>query len=433
MTRRRAGAFAIVATVVTLVTATTALASNDPDFDAFQYGPQQIYAPEAWTVSRGAGVTIAIVDSGVQTDHPDLRDKMVPGYDFLEDDPEPQDDNGHGTHVAGIAAASTDNGIGIAGTAPDAKIMPIRVLAGEATSPRAVLAIQEGIRFAVDNGAKVINLSIGEEFQLGPEAVQGLEASCLDAYNAGALCVAAAGNSGRGKPSGYSEDFNAILVAANDREGELADFSQRADTKWSVTAPGVGIHSTVIGSGYGIKQGTSMSAPHVSGVAALLFAQGLGIDEVIAQILNTATPLNDGGGSSGAGLVNAAAAVGAAYTPVTTAPRPSTTTTAAVATSDTRPSGGSTATTAVDPDFETPVELTEGLIEDDADFVGSDDGGSLLTAGGAIGEEPEAIRLSRGYESSFLVGVAVFLGVLAVLGFAARRLVIRRGIGQIKA
>jgi thermitase len=419
---KRFVAFAVV--VLVLLTG-TAFASNDPEYQ-LQYGPQQIFAPEAWTKSRGAGITIAVVDSGIQLDHPDLQDKLVPGYDFLEDDDQPQDTDGHGTHVAGTAAAVTDNGLGVAGIAPDSKIMPIRVLAGEATSPRSLLSIQEGIRFAVDNGAKVINLSLTEVISLGPETVRTLESSCLDAFNSGALCVVAAGNDGKGKPSGYSNDFQALLVAANDRNRDIATFSQKADSKWGVTAPGVGIHSTVPGSAYGIKQGTSMAAPHVAGVAALLFAQGLTNQQVVDKILSTATPLNDGGGTSGAGLINAAAAVGADFTPPTTAaPAPGATTTVPAQTSG----GGGQAPVVSTTTLPVPVELDEATVEE-GDFVD----GSTDDFETALGEDtgPEPISVSDGFTMPFAVAVAVFVAILGMVGIGLRRIVLARGIGQIK-
>lgn len=432
--RRRALAVAVVA-VTAVLAASTARASDDPDFSSFQYGPQQIYAPEAWTVSRGEGVTIAIVDSGVQLDHPDLRDKIVTGYDFADDDDEPSDEIGHGTHVAGIAAATTDNGIGMAGVAPASKIMPIRVplfgSAGSATIADSLLSLEEAVRFAVQNGAKVINLSLGEDDPLGPEGFDRLSAACLDAYNSGSLCVAAAGNSGAGKPSGYSHDFSGIVVAANDRNREIAGFSQKADTKWSVTAPGVSVHSTWLESGYRMNQGTSMAAPHVSGVAALLFAMGMNIQQVIDRIIATAVPLNDGGGTSGAGLVNAAAAVGAEFTPVTAPPRASTTTTVAAAPTGgpSRPSPGAATATTLE---EGPVVLEEGVIEED-------DEGELITGESsefdiAVGDglRTGPISTSDGLTPSFVLLCAGFVVGVSVLGIVARPLVLRRGIGRMR-
>ena len=430
MTRRQ-GLVLVVVAALTLSGVDRALASNDPDFDTFQYGPQRIYAPEAWTVSRGEGVTIAVVDSGVQLDHPDLRDKIVPGYDFADDDPDPYDENGHGTHVAGIAAAITDNGLGMAGIAPDSKIMPLRVplqgSEGDVTLAEDLIAIERSIRYAMDNGARVINLSIGGGLAAGPGFDQ-ITTACRDAMTSGALCVAASGNGGRSRPSGYVHDFPGVIVGATNRSDDVADFSQNADTQWAVVAPGVGVHSAWIGSSFRQIQGTSMASPHVAGVAALLFAQGLTVEQVIDRIISTARPLNDGGGQSGAGLVNAAAAVGADFTPATTAP-PRVTTTTAV------PAGGgpSRPTTTLAPADTGPVELDEGVIDEDELFTGLEGDEFALDGTGAIGERLEPVKLSRGFDRGFILSVAIFVLGVASLGFGVRRLVVRRGIGEMKA
>jgi thermitase len=407
-----------------------ARASDDPDYEK-QFGPQQLHAPEAWAVSTGKGVTIAIVDTGVSLQHADLRDKLVHGYDFADDDDQPDDEVGHGTHVAGIAAAATDNGVGIAGVAPDAKIMPIRVplsgSAGSANDVDVVLAIEKAIRFATDNGAKVINLSLGEGIFIGPEGRIRVESACADAFGSGALCVVAAGNDGKGKSSGYRSDFQGVLVAANDKQGNVATFSQKADTQWGVTAPGVSVYSTWLDNGYMFEQGTSMAAPHVSGVAALLFAQGLSNQQVVDKLLATATPMNDGGGTTGAGLVNAAAAVGAPYAEAEPATaQPTTATTAAPV----RQGGGATVTTVPFAGPTTTATLLEGTVEESSDFTGGDDGDFASAAGADAAPVP--ISTSDGFTASFLVVIAVFVGGLGVLGFAARRIVLRRGIGQIR-
>lgn len=337
---RRALAVSVVALAL-LAVAAPARASNDPMFGR-QYGPQQIGAPAAWTKTRGAGVTIAIVDSGVDVDHPDLKAKLLPGRDFADNDANPDDDSqlkdgngvvvqGHGTHVAGIASAITDNGVGVAGVAPDAKLLPLKVFSSKSTASLldAVTAIPNAIRYAVDNGAKVINLSVGT-FQ-GLSLVGVLETPCADAFSRGSLCVVAAGNDGADKPSGYARGFQALVVTANDKDGKHAGFGQKADTQWALSAPGVANWSTVpveLGS-YGEKQGTSMAAPHAAGVAALLFAQGLNNQAVLDRMLSTARGMGDPG-TNGAGRVDAAAATGAS------APAPTATAAAA---------GGSTATT----------------------------------------------------------------------------------------
>src|SRR6478672_10734448 len=147
--------------------APTASSPNDPLLGR-QWGLDQIKAPGAWSRGAlGAGATIAVVDTGVDLGHPDLRSKLLPGVDLVSDEtctPGAQDLNGHGTHVAGIAAAATNNGIGVAGTAPQAKILPVRVL--DSTGSGTAADIDAGIRWAADHGAQVINLSLGNDIPL---------------------------------------------------------------------------------------------------------------------------------------------------------------------------------------------------------------------------------------------------------------------------
>ena len=317
---RKPSLAALVAAVL-VPAAAGAQTSNDPGFSK-QYGPQQIGAPVAWTKTRGANVTIAIVDSGVDTEHPDLRAKLVSGTDIADNDNNPDDDSplkdgagqpvkGHGTHVAGIAAAITDNAVGIAGVAPDSRIMPVKVFPSRpgGTIVSAATTIPNGIRYAVDRGAKVINLSVGT-FQ-GISLVGLIETPCFEAYQRGSLCVVASGNSGD-NPSGYPDNLAALLVTANDRAGNHASFGQHADTQWAVSAPGVAIYATVpVEDGsYGEKQGTSMAAPHAAGAAGLLFAQGLTIQQVVDRLLSTAKGMGNTA-VNGAGRIDAGAAVGA--------------------------------------------------------------------------------------------------------------------------
>ena len=132
---------------------------NDPEFTK-QWAHTQIHSAAAWDIGTGsAGVTIAIIDSGIDLEHPDLLDKIVPGYDFIDDDANPWDTYGHGTHVAGIAAASTNNGRGIAGMDWQARIMPVRTLGTDGSGPTS--AIVNGINWAYQHGAQVLNLSLG--------------------------------------------------------------------------------------------------------------------------------------------------------------------------------------------------------------------------------------------------------------------------------
>jgi subtilisin family serine protease len=322
--RRLVAAFAALAAGVLVApfvaAAPAGAAGGDPLF-AQQYGPQQINAPAAWATSAGRGVVVAVVDTGVDLQHPDLAGKLVPGIDMVDGDGTPQDcpvsdDHpacGHGTHVAGIAAAATNNGVGIAGVAPEARIMPVRVLGTDGTGD--TKTVSDGIRWAVDHGAGVVNLSLSGQVTL-LDALFGtnsLEPAISYAWSKGAVVVAAAGNlqaAGASQPSGYSKGVKALVVTATDRNRGHPTWANRADTDWGVAAPGDAIVSTVTGGGYAAESGTSMSTPHVSGVAALLLSQGLSNSQVVQRILSTAHPLGPRA-SDGAGLIDAAAAVGA--------------------------------------------------------------------------------------------------------------------------
>jgi thermitase len=265
---------------------------SDPGW-ANQYGPVRIQAPQAWEITTGSiSVTIAVIDSGVDFSHPDLASKIWTnpgetsggkktngidddgdgyvddwrGWDFVNGDNNPQDDYGHGTHVSGIAAAASDNGIGIAGIAWGAQIMPLKVL--DNTGNGADSDVATALIFAANHGAQIINLSLGGD---APAAV--MEAAVNYAYGHGATIVAAAGNTGTQGvlyPAAY---LNAIAVAATNPDNSRAWFSSYGP-QVDLAAPGVGIYSTywtaTSGSTYFSLSGTSMATPHVAGVAALL-------------------------------------------------------------------------------------------------------------------------------------------------------------------
>ena len=275
---------------------------NDPDFSSRQWGPQKVQAPEAWDVTRGSSSTrIAIVDTGVQYDHPDLAGKVVRGYDFVDDDSDPYDGNGHGTHCAGIAAAVTDNGRGIAGMAPNATIYAVRVLDDNGSGTLDDVA--NGIIHAADNGADVISLSLG-----APVGATTLRNAVDYAWNSGSVVVAAAGNSGTSLPSYPAYYDNAIAVAATDSNDNKASFSNYGS--WvDVAAPGVDIYSTYTGSSYRSLSGTSMATPHVAGLAGLLDAQGRSASQIRAAIENTAVPISGPGTYWSKGRINAYKAV----------------------------------------------------------------------------------------------------------------------------
>jgi len=234
---------------------------TDPGW-GLQYGFVNIRAPQGWDLSRGSSsITIAIVDTGVDLGHADLASKIVPGYDFVNNDAIAQDDHGHGTHVAGIAAAVTNNNTGVAGTSWRARIMPVKVLnaAGGGTFADAA----NGIIWAADNGAQIINLSIG-----GPTSSVVLQNAVNYADGLGVLVIAATGNNGN-TPVLYPAAYpNVIAVGATDSSNNLAGFSNFG-AEMDLVAPGVSIYSTSPG-GYAYRNGTSMATAFVSGFAAIL-------------------------------------------------------------------------------------------------------------------------------------------------------------------
>jgi thermitase len=285
------------------------LIPNDPYFQQ-QWAPLKIQAPEAWDQTTGTSdVIIAIVDTGVDLNHPDLDDKIVPGRDFVNDDDLAQDDHGHGTHVAGIAAAETDNGRGVAGISWGARLMPVKVL--DANGDGYWSDVARGIRYACNHGAQVINLSLG-----GDAPSSTLKDALEQAYKDGCLIVAAAGNSGRGEidyPARYPE---AIAVTATDRRDEPAGFSDYGPQA-ELAAPGVDIYSTLWTRpnhhDYGWNTGTSMSTPQVAGLAALIWSACPRLDntEVRAILRSTAKDLGAVGCDShyGYGRIDARKAV----------------------------------------------------------------------------------------------------------------------------
>lgn len=280
---------------------------NDVDVFGFQFQDlTNIRAFQGWDWSRGSNsVNIAVVDTGVDQVHEDLVAKIMAGYDFVNGDADPQDDSftGHGTHVAGIAAAMTNNTIGIAGTSWGARIMPVKVL--NAFGNGTIANVSAGIAFAADNGAQVINLSLGTVIN-SPT----LQAAVDYAYNKNRVLVAAAGNTSGAVlyPAAYP---NVIAVAAVDTTMTRAAFSNFGP-ELSVSAPGVGIRSTIPGDAYDQKNGTSMATGYVSGLAAILVGVSPQSPAAIkSAIQNTALDLGTAGKDDfyGWGLIQMDAAI----------------------------------------------------------------------------------------------------------------------------
>ncbi|MBL8843962.1 MAG: peptidase S8 [Planctomycetes bacterium] len=235
---------------------------NDPSWPS-QYGPTKIRCEQAWDMQKGdANVVIAIVDTGIDKSHGDLAAKLVAGYDFVSNDTDPDDNNGHGTHCAGIAAALTDNALGVAGVASNCSLMAVKVLNGSGSGSNSDVAA--GINWAADHGAHVISLSLG-----GSAKDATLEAAVNYAWNKGVVVVAAAGNNGNQTkfyPAAYG---NCIAVASTDSNDNRSSFSTYGS--WvDVAAPGSSIFSTYDGNAYATLSGTSMACPHVAGLAGLI-------------------------------------------------------------------------------------------------------------------------------------------------------------------
>ncbi|GAB1792302.1 alkaline serine protease [Priestia megaterium] len=274
---------------------------NDPFF-AYQYGPQKVQAPDAWDVTTSNGnIKIAIIDTGVQLNHPELAIKLWPGYNFVEGNLNPNDGNGHGTHVAGIAGALTENSLGIAGIAPSASIIPVRALDNSGNGTLSNIA--NAITYSTNAGAKVINLSLGSS-----QGSITLENAINYAWNQGVVIVAAAGNEASNTltyPAAYQ---NVIAVASTDINDQKSDFSNYG-TWVEVSAPGSTILSTYTGSYYAYLSGTSMACPHVAGLAALLAAQGKNNVQIKNTILSTCDPVPGTGLYWTYGRINANRAV----------------------------------------------------------------------------------------------------------------------------
>jgi serine protease len=272
---------------------------NDPKY-AEQWHMKRAGAEQAWDYACGTGVTVAVVDTGIACydeagfmKGTDLKGTTcVGGYNFVGKNEIAADDQGHGTHVAGTIAQTTNNSVGVAGLAHCAKLMPVKVLSKGGWGTMADVA--EGIRWAADHGAQVINLSLGSSAKS-----KVVENAVTHAYKKGVVVVAAAGNSGKsvGFPAAYA---GAIAVSATDNKDAIAWFSSRGP-EVSIGAPGVAVtQQTICEAGknkceqWGVFNGTSMASPHVAGAAAILVGQGItDPDAVKATLQATATPKED--------------------------------------------------------------------------------------------------------------------------------------------
>lgn len=322
---------------------------DDPIFtQGLQWGLEQIHAPGGWGTATGEGITIAIIDSGVDLTHEDLRSKLTAQANCVGSKGDSarctgsaQDDHGHGTHVAGIALASTNNGVGMAGVAPNAQLMAVRVLSNqcEDTTPACDATgtsedVSAGIRWATDHGADIINLALGggaQQSDLGCSFCEAIDY----AWSKDVIVVLAAGND-----SVLPETFAskpAVIVSATNRADTPASYSSARQeflrsARWAVAAPGgegdapgptdcstggnpQGIISTYWvpeeSNRYACLAGTSMASAHTAGALAVLLSTGLTPEAAIGRLLATADDLGAPGRDDdyGVGRINLAAAV----------------------------------------------------------------------------------------------------------------------------
>ncbi len=294
----------LIAGIVTaLVLTAAAPALAQPPLRQYQWGLDMIQADPAHARVTGRGAVVAVVDTGVRLDHPDLQGQLLPGYDFVSPGGSATDSNGHGTHVAGIIAANSNNSFGIEGVAPQAKILPVRVL--DASGSGDTTTIDQGIDWAANHGADVINLSLGDSLPVLGLGDSEFAAAVNRAAAKGIVVVLAAGNNSLPLCEQPATQLKVLCVGAVDRSGQVASYSD-SGLRVDLYAPGglgtgnqadytddvlsTFYDSAKMSDTYAALAGTSMAAPHVSGLAALLVSGGLRGQGAIAQILATTAP-----------------------------------------------------------------------------------------------------------------------------------------------
>jgi subtilisin family serine protease len=282
---------------------------SDPSY-ASSWALPKIQAPTAWDSTSGSGVTIAILDTGIDSAHPDLAPNMVPGWNVYDNNSNTADVHGHGTWVAGVAAMAANNAKGSAGVAWGAKIMPVRIADANAYAYWSTVA--QGIYWAADNGAKVVNVSYN-----GVSGSSTVQSAAQYLRGKGGVVVVAAGNSG-GLESIAAND-SLLTVAATDQNDVRASFSSYG-AYVDLTAPGVSVYTTTVGGGYSNASGTSFSSPVVAATAALMLSANSKLTpaDVDSILKTTALDLGTVGFDQyyGTGRVNAAKAVAGAKTTV---------------------------------------------------------------------------------------------------------------------
>jgi major intracellular serine protease len=273
-------------------------------------GVEIIQAPDIWPETKGKGITVAVLDTGCDTNHPDLVDRIIGGYNFTKDDGGDslkfEDYNGHGTHVAGTIAATLNNS-GVVGVAPEANLLILKVLGKNGSGQYAWII--KAIQYAMDQKVDIISMSLG-----GPNDVKALHDVIIEAVNQNILVVCAAGNDGDGKDStdefGYPGFYNEVIsVGAVNLERKSSGFTN-SNNQVDLVAPGEKIMSTYLNGTFATLSGTSMATPHVSGALALLkvisnsaFERDLTVPELYSQLIKRTVPLGNSPNIEGNGLV----------------------------------------------------------------------------------------------------------------------------------
>ena len=469
--RRAAGGLAGLAAAVLagapLTASAVGTAPNDPFFPQ-QWNMTQVAAPAAWTRSTGAGVIIGVVDTGVDLTHQDLAGKVVATTDCVGSGGTEsactgsgQDDNGHGTHVSGIAAADTNNGLGVAGMAPSAKLVVAKAL--DSSGSGNFNDVNAGIEWVVDHGARVVNLSLGSDLPGLGDLVGGSLTSGVDyAWSHGAVTVIAAGNQNFfGLGSSNYGNANAVIVGATGPHKEVAPYSSPlGNAKWALVAPGGDgtdakgnpvctgtaqascIVSTYWSSAnatseYAYDQGTSMATPMVSGALALLLATGMTPTQAVDRLLASADK-SVSCGSDCAGLLDAGAAVGASTSGgvapgATTTSSPGRRTTAGNTTASTSPSSSSPV---LAPGTGLPAQTAPSVPQaPTTSTIASGPALPLEQTGrsSAVARAGTAARAhSKGSSAPFAIGgvaALLLLGLVGALGYL-RQAGIRAGAGR---
>ncbi|MEM3550057.1 MAG: S8 family serine peptidase [Candidatus Bathyarchaeia archaeon] len=293
----------------------------EPDIEVYiiqetlPWGVERIDAEIVHGYNKGAGIKVAILDTGIDYTHPDLNDNYKGGYDFVNNDADPKDDHGHGTHCAGIVAAE-DNEIGVIGVAPEAHLYAVKVL--NSAGSGYLSNVISGIQWCVNNNIQVVSMSLGTSTYS-----QSLKDACDNAYKKGLVLVAAAGNNGDGNPNtneySYPAAYDSVIAVGATASNDVAPYWSNSGPYLELAAPGVSIYSTLptysvtltrtYGYNYGTLSGTSMACPHVAGTAALVIASNPALTniDVRTRLQTTADDLgtNSWDTTYGYGLIDA--------------------------------------------------------------------------------------------------------------------------------